>query len=148
MSVGESPAKGHTWTIPTTEAGVAGCSHPFCQSNRVTENDSTCDRKTIVFPSENTSRAPRTRKQSLAPFKDTPCTPLVTAFPLVSLAKGRTALACWMSEHLWMLQNPQWQLAQSWGAILCHGNFTKLQRNLLGSSRLLETGGFRRESGF
>lgn len=42
-----------------------------------------------VFPSENLSGAPGTRKQFLLLFKDRPRTPLVRVFPLVSLAKDK-----------------------------------------------------------
>lgn len=77
---------GLTWTIPATEARVAGHSHPSFQKQKQLRMTPHVVGKLLLL-SENLSRAPRTRKQFLLPFKDELCASLVTAFPVVSPVK-------------------------------------------------------------
>lgn len=81
-----SPVKGLAWTIPATEARVAGHSHPSFQKQEQLRMTPHVIGKWLLL-SENLSRALRTRKQFLLPFEDKPCTPLVTASPVVSPVK-------------------------------------------------------------
>lgn len=120
-SVGDSPAKGHTWTIPTTEARVAGRSHPSCQratgSLRMTLHEVGKWLCFLVKTSaghlglENNffchSRIDHVHHQlQLSLWPPLPRTG-------ITQTTVTTTLACWMSEHLWMLQNPQWLLVQA-----------------------------------
>lgn len=85
-SIEDSPVKGLTWTIPATEAWVTGHSQPSFQNQNQLRITPHVVGKGLLL-SENPSRAPRTGKHFFLPFKDEPCAPLVTAFPVVSPAK-------------------------------------------------------------
>lgn len=85
-SVEDSSVKGLTWAIPATEVRVAGHSHlSFKKQNQLRMTPHVVGKWLVL--SKNLSRAPKTRKQFLLPFKDEPHAPLVAAFPVVSPVK-------------------------------------------------------------
>lgn len=85
-SVEDSSVKGLTWAIPATEVRVAGHSHlSFKKQNQLRMTPHVVGKWLVL--SKNLSRAPKTKKQFLLPFKDEPHAPLVAAFPVVSPVK-------------------------------------------------------------